>query len=374
MTKNREYQMCSLSVMDTTDPDIVFDDKGVCNHYISAKEKLDGITFESNQTRDLELEKIVNKIKTKGRNKKYDCVIGLSGGVDSSYLAYKVKKMGLRPLAVHLDNGWNSELAVKNIETIVTKLEIDLYTHVIDWEEFRSLQSAFLKAGVVDLEMLSDNAIVVSIYRIMKKYKINTFLIGSNLASESIMPQSWLYQPKYDSLNIRSIYKKFGNRMKLKTFPLLSLYEYIRYHYFNAHNAIALLDYMDYNKPQVLRFLEEELDYKPYPGKHYESKITRFYQAYILPVKYNIDKRKAHLSSLIVSKQISREEALEELKKPLFQSDLEKENDIDFFCKKMRISREEFNIIIKSDRVKHHFYSSYQKWHLWLRDLIKGKN
>ena len=131
---------------------------------------------------------------------------------------------------------------------------------------------------------------------------------------------------------------------------------------------------MDYNKPQVLRFLEEELDYKPYPGKHYESKITRFYQAYILPVKYNIDKRKAHLSSLIVSKQISREEALEELKKPLFQSDLEKENDIDFFCKKMRISREEFNIIIKSDRVKHHFYSSYQKWHLWLRDLIKGKN
>ena len=213
--------MCSLSVMDTTDPDIVFDDKGVCNHYISAKEKLDGITFESNQTRDLELEKIVNKIKTKGRNKKYDCVIGLSGGVDSSYLAYKVKKMGLRPLAVHLDNGWNSELAVKNIETIVTKLEIDLYTHVIDWEEFRSLQSAFLKAGVVDLEMLSDNAIVVSIYRIMKKYKINTFLIGSNLASESIMPQSWLYQPKYDSLNIRSIYKKFGNRMKLKTFSFI---------------------------------------------------------------------------------------------------------------------------------------------------------
>lgn len=374
MINERRHQVCTYCVMDTTDVDIVFDEKGVCNHCKNAKEKLDTITFENNQFRDLALEKIVNKIKAKGRNKKYDCVIGLSGGVDSSYLAYKVKEMRLRPLAVHLDNGWNSELAVKNIETIVNKLEIDLYTHVIDWEEFRELQSAFLKAGVVDLEMLSDNAIVVSIYRVMKKYKINTFLIGSNLASESIMPSSWLYQPKYDSLNIKTIYKKFGNRMKLKTFPLLSMYEYIRYHYFKAHNSVALLDYMDYNKAEVLDFLQRELGYKPYPGKHYESMITRFYQAYILPTKYNIDKRKAHFSSLIASEQISRAEAINELKKSLFTSDLEKENEIDFFCKKMRISREEFDGIIKSDRVEHHFYSSYQKRHLWLRDLIKGKN
>lgn len=373
MTKDREYQMCSRCVMDTTDPDIVFDDKGVCNHCKSAEAKLEKITFESIEKRDSEFNDIVENIKEQGKGKKYDCIIGLSGGVDSSFLAYKVKKLGLRPLAVHLDNGWNSELAVKNIETIVTKLDIDLFTHVIDWEEFRDLQVAFVKSGVVDLEMLSDNAIVVSVYRIMKKYNIKTFLIGTNIATESIMPRKWFYVPKYDSLNIKFIYKKFGSGKKLKTFPMLNLLEYIWFHYFKSHSSVALLDYMDYNKPEVLSFLQEELDYKPYPGKHYESKITRFYQAYILPVKYNIDKRKAHLSSLIVSEQISREKAIEELKKPLFKSDLEKENEIDFFCKKMTINRNEFDEFMSSDRIEHHSYKSYYKYHINLRKLLKGQ-
>lgn len=371
MKKDRKYQMCSRCVMDTTDRDIVFDDDGVCNHCKEGEEKLDKITFESNQARDRELEKIVDKIKANGRNKKYDCIIGLSGGVDSSYLAYKVKELGLRPLAVHLDNGWNSELAVKNIETIVTKLGIDLYTHVIDWEEFRDLQIAFIKSGVVDLEMLSDNAIVVSVYRIMKKYNIETFLIGTNMATESIMPNSWFYTPKYDSLNIKDIYKKFGSGRKLKTFPMLNAVEYVSYHYNRSHNSIALLDYMDYNKPQVLDFLQKELDYKPYPGKHYESKITRFYQAYILPVKFNIDKRKAHLSSLIVSEQTSRDKALQELQKPLFVSDLEKENEIEFFCKKLMISRGEFDDIMRAEPTRHHDFKSYFKMHLKLRKVVK---
>lgn len=371
MKKDRKYQICSRCVMDTTDPDIVFDGEGVCNHCKGAEEKLEKITFESTEMRDLDLEKIVNKIKENGKNSQYDCVIGLSGGVDSSYLAYKVKELGLRPLAVHLDNGWNSELAVKNIETIVTKLEIDLFTHVIDWEEFRDLQIAFIKSGVVDLEMLSDNAIVVSVYRIMKKYKIKTFLIGTNIATESIMPNSWFYTPKYDSLNIKHIYKKFGSGRKLKTFPMLNGAEYVNFHYNKSHNSIALLDYMDYNKPEVLKFLQNKLDYKPYPGKHYESKITRFYQAYILPIKYNIDKRKAHLSSLIVANQIKREEALKELEKPLFKSDLEKENEIEFFCKKLMISRREFDDIMKAKPKRHHDFKSYFKMHLKLRNVVK---
>lgn len=369
--REKNYQMCSRCVMDTTDPDIVFDENGVCNHCKSAEEKLKRITFNTTAEREKALNQIIDKIKKEGKGKKYDCVIGLSGGVDSSYLAYKVVELGLRPLAIHLDNGWNSELAVQNIETIVNKLKIDLYTYVIDWEEFRDLQLAFLRAGVVDLEMLSDNAIVVSIYRIMKKYKIKTFLIGTNIATESIMPKSWYYSLKYDSLNIRSIYKRFGNGIKLKTFPMLNLVEFIKYRYFNAHNSISLLNYIDYNKPIALKFLQKELGYKPYPGKHYESRITRFYQAYILPTKFNIDKRKAHLSSLIVSGQITREEAIEELKKPLFGSELEKENEIDYFCKKMMISREEFENIMTSTPKSHYDFRSYGGYHIKLVKIIK---
>ncbi len=358
--------------MDTTDPDIVFDENGVCNHCKEAEKKLAKISFDTEEEREKELNRIIEKIKSEGKGKKYDCVIGLSGGVDSSYLAYKVKELGLRPLAVHLDNGWNSELAVQNIETIVNKLGIDLYTHVIDWEEFRDLQSAFLKAGVVDLEMLSDNAIVVSVYRVMKKYKIKTFLIGTNIATESIMPKSWFYTPKYDSLNIKSIYKAHGNGRKLKTFPMLNIFEYVMYHYFGGHSSIPLLDYLDYNKPDALELLQKKLDYKPYPGKHYESMITRFYQAYILPEKFNIDKRKAHLSSLIISGQITREKALEELKTPLFESELEKENEIEFFCKKMLITREEFDKIMNSEPVAHDNYKSYRNLYKSLRKLLKN--
>jgi len=356
--------------MDTTDPNIVFDKNGFCNHCKKADKKLELITFNSNEQRNLELKKNVERIKEEGKRRQYDCIIGLSGGVDSSYLAYKVKEIGLRPLAIHLDNGWNSELAVQNIETIVNKLEIDLYTHVIDWEEFRDLQLAFLKSGVVDLEMLSDNAIVVSVYRIMKRYKISTFLIGTNVVTESIMPRSWFYVPKYDSLNIKSIYKKFGNGKRLKTYPMLKTLEYIRYHYFKSHNSLALLDYMDYNKPDVLKFLQSKLGYIPYPGKHYESMITRFYQSYILPTKYSIDKRKAHLSSLIVSKQIDKNQALKELETPLFNSELDKENEIVFFCKKMQISLDEFECIMKSQPVSHHEYQAFHKFHLLVRNIF----
>lgn len=371
--KEREYQICTRCVMDTTDVDIVFDEGGVCNHCKDADRRLQSVTFDTEKQRDEALDAIVSEIKKAGKGKKYDCVIGVSGGVDSSYLAYQTKQLGLRPLAIHLDNGWNSEMAVKNIESIVNKLEIDLYTHVIDWEEFRDLQAAFFRSGVVDLEMLSDNAIVVSVYRVMRKYGIKHFLIGTNMATESIMPTSWLYTPKFDSLNIRDIYRKYGNGLKLKTFPILNVFEYISYRYFNGHRSVAPLDFMYYNKPEALEFLKDELEYRPYPGKHYESKITRFYQAYILPVKYNIDKRKAHLSSLIVSGQTTRAEALTELKKPLFPSELEKENDIEFFCKKLLLSREEFDRIMQSPRVEHHAFRSYHKMHLKLAKWVKGK-
>jgi N-acetyl sugar amidotransferase len=357
--------------MDTTDPDIVFDNNGICNHCKEAENKLRTIQFDSLNLKEKELKKIVEKLKREGKNQKYDCVIGLSGGVDSSYLAYKVKEMGLRPLAVHLDNGWNSELAVKNIENIINTLKIDLFTYVIDWEEFKALEVAYFRSGVIDLEMLSDNAIVVSIYKTMKKYNIKTFFIGTNIETESVMPQKWFFTPKYDSLNIRSIYKKFGNGVRLKTFPMLNLFEYIRFHYFKTHNSVALLNYMEYNKAKALKVLQEKVNYIPYPGKHYESRITRFYQSYILPKKYNVDKRKAHLSSLIASGQISRDEALKQLTIPLFNSELELKNEIDYFCKKLGISDIEFQKIMKSKPVSHFDFPSYYGIHRKVAKTIK---
>lgn len=365
----REYQICNRCVMDTTDPDIIFDENGYCNHCTNAIKRLNEIYFIEPEVKKQKLDEIVNKIKLEGKNKKYDCIIGLSGGVDSSYLAYLVvKELGLRPLAVHLDNAWDSELAVKNIDNIVNKLSIDLYTYVINWEEFRDLQVAFLQSGVVDLEMLSDNAIVVSIFNLKKKYKIKNFIDGTNISSESIMPQSWYYSPKYDSCNIKSIYKKFGNNIKLKTYPMLSFWEYIAYHYFKKGKSIALLNYINYDKNTAKKILINEYCWRDYGGKHYESKITHFYQAYLLPKKFNIDKRKAHLSSLICSGQISREIALQELAIPLYDP-VKLNEDIAYFKKKIGLMNDVYLNIIMDKPHKHFDYSAYHKIH----NLVTGK-
>jgi len=358
----RKYQICSYCVMDTTDTLIEFDDNGRCNHCKSAVKKVEQITFRSERERGNKFNEIVAKIKQSGADKQYDCVIGLSGGVDSSYLAYIVKKAGLRPLAIHLDNGWNSELAVQNIENIVKKLGIDLFTYVIDWEEFRDLQLAYLKASVIDIEVLSDNAIVVSIYRLMKEHGIKYFLIGSNFAAESIMPLTWLYVPKYDSLNIRSIYKRFGSGRVLKTYPLLSFKEYIHYRYFNDENNIPLLNYVPYVKADALGILKNEFGWRDYGGKHYESKITQFYQAYILPAKFNVDKRRAHLSSLICSGQVTREEALKELEKPLYDP-IKLKEDKEYFIKKLEIDEKGFEEIMALPIKAHSDYPSYEGMH-----------
>jgi N-acetyl sugar amidotransferase len=362
--------MCTMCVMDTTDPDIVFDEHGVCNHCKAARKKLIETTFKTEEERKEHLNGVVDKIKKSGKGKKYDCIIGLSGGVDSSYLAYiVVKELGLRPLAVHVDNGWDSELGVKNIENLVKKLNIDLYTWVIDWEEFRDLQKAYLKASVIDIEVLSDNAIVIAIDKLLKIHKIRYFLIGHNYQAESIMPSGWLYFPKYDSLNIKTIYKKFGSGKKLRTYPLLSFFGYIRYRYFNKTIAENILDLVPYKKELAVRKLNEDFGWRDYGGKHYESKITQFYQAYILPVKYNVDKRKAHLSSLICSNQVSRDEAIDQLKHPLYDSKL-LEEDKDYFIKKLNLTEEEFNSIMNS-RVRSHFeFSSYQKIHNQIAKFI----
>ena len=354
--------------MDTTDPEISFDQNGVCNHCHTADKKLNSIFYTDEAKRDLELKRYVEIIKESGKGKKYDCVIGLSGGVDSSYLASVVKELGLRPLAVHIDNGWNSELAVKNIENIITRLDIDLHTHVIDWEEFRDLQLSFLKASVVDLEMLSDNAIQLGVYRVARKYGVTYFVDGTNYAAESIMPGSWFYVPKYDSLNIRSIFRRFGSGRRLKTFPVASLREYILFMYLKKFNNISLLNYVPYQKKEAQKLLIDKFDWRDYGGKHYESRITKFYQAYILPQKFNIDKRKAHLSSLICSKQITREQALEELNIPLYNAE-DLEVDREFFLKKLQLTETEWEQIMGAAPKPHLDFPAYYGFHLKLAKL-----
>jgi len=357
--------------MDTTDPDIQFDAQGVCTYVSQYETIFSQLTIPESQ-RDSRLQEIVKKIKQAGVGKPYDCIIGLSGGVDSTYVALVVKRLGLRALAVHLDNGWNSELAVSNIENIVKRLDFDLITHVIDWEEFKDLQLAYLKASVVDIEALTDNAILVAINRISKKFGIHYFISGSNLATEFVMPKTWFYDLKYDSLNIKAIHRKFGKNKNLKTYPIFSFWEYLLYRYYKKEaTTIALLNYVPYIKKDVIPVIEQELGWRNYGGKHSESKFTQFYQNYILPRKFNVDKRKAFFSTLILSGQMTRDEALIELQKPIQQA-AHLENDIQYVVKKFNITRAEFDEIMSSAPKPHDHYRSFQNYHEQLRRLIKN--
>ncbi|MGX5820035.1 N-acetyl sugar amidotransferase [Chitinophaga lutea] len=364
---NTEYRICSRCVMDTSDPEITFDSQGHCNHCTGSIARLEAM--RRNHTPEA-LERIIAEIKEAGKNNEYDCIIGISGGVDSSYLAWLVKReFGLRPLAIHLDNGWNSELAVKNIENIVKKLDIDLFTWVINWEVFRELQLAFLSSSVIDLEMLSDNAIVASIYKLAKEKNIKYFLDGVNIETESIMPETWYNSLKVDSLNIRSIYKKHGSKVPLKTYPLLSFFDFYRFLKGDL-KQYSLLNYIDYNKVKAKELIQRELDWKDYGGKHFESRITQFYQAYILPQKYGVDKRRAHLSSLICSGQISRDEALAELERPLYTPS-KMEEDKAFFIKKLGLTPARFEEIMNTPATPHDAYPSYKAR---MHRLIRIKN
>lgn len=361
----RQYTICKRCVMDTSDPEIAFNSEWYCNHCSNLLADYKLYYADPKKNKDA-LSAMMNLVKKEGHGKKYDCIIGLSGGVDSSYLAYcLVKDYGLRPLAVHVDNGWNSEEAVSNINNLTSKLNIDLVTHVIDWEEFKELQKAFLKASVVDLELLSDHAISVVTSKIAKKHEIKYFLIGANYQTESILPPTWFYSDKQDSANIKDIYSKYGRGKKLKTYPLLNFLEYA---FFNLKYGKWLmpLSLMTYDKNTAKQILVREMDWKDYGGKHHESFITKFYQTYILPVKFNVDKRRAHFSNLIAIGQLSREEALNLLKKEVYNSQ-NIQNDIEYFCKKLEISREEFDSIMREPRKEHSEFKTYKhrKKKLW---------
>ncbi|MBS1946951.1 MAG: N-acetyl sugar amidotransferase [Bacteroidetes bacterium] len=330
------------------DPDISFDSNGVCNYYHEYKKAEESLPH--GRAAEEQLAQLVQKIKTSGKDKRYDCLIGLSGGVDSTYVAYLVKQLGLRPLAVHLDNGWDSELAVKNVENIITKLGFDLYTLVVNWEEFKDIQLAYLRASVVDIEVVSDHAIFATMYKLAKQHKTGFIISGTNVVTEYIMPPGWLYQ-KMDFANLKDIHTQFG-KLKLKTYPSFDFKKHVYYSAVLKLSPISILNYVPYNKKEVKEIIAKELGWRDYGGKHYESVFTKFYQAYILPEKFKIDKRKAHLSTLICSGQMTKEEALQELEKPLYNSH-ELKADKEYVLKKFGLSEKAFDDIMKLPIRKH---------------------
>lgn len=354
-----QYQQCSFCVMDTTDPEIEFFEDG-CTYCKRYKENIPQLPQFQSNSKDL-LNDLVAKIKNAGKHKKYDCLIGLSGGVDSSYVAYYVKNiLGLRPLALHLDNGWNDELAVHNIEKILRKLDIDLWTEVLDWDEFRSLQMAFLKASVPDCEIPTDHAIVAALYKIAHHFNIKYILVGNNLVTESIMPHTWS-RGHGDWMYISNINKKHGTS-KLKTFPHYNFLQSKWRDKFSSIKKERILSYINFNKTHAAKILNEELDWQPYSGKHHESVYTKFYQTYWLPQKFGYDKRKGHLSALVCAGQMTREDALDELKKSPI-SDEETQNLKEYIADKFDITIQQLEEWFKQPNRSFFNFSSYK--HCW---------
>lgn len=349
--------ICSRCVMDTTDPDIVFDHEGICSHCRRYLDLVRNHLFTGEDGRR-RLDSIVDAIKAEGIGKRYDCLIGVSGGVDSTFVAYKVKQLGLRPLAVHLDNGWDSELAVQNIERTLKTLEIDLYTHVIDWEEFKDIQVSFLKAGTPDSEIPTDHAIFALLHHTARRKGIKTIIWGFNVRTESHLPVAWS-QGHWDWKYIQSVHRQFG-KQSIKTFPHLGFASFLGW-YARTQRQLSLLDYVDYVKKDALKILERELGWKYYGGKHYESVYTRFYQGYILPRRFGFDKRKTHLSSLICSGEITREQALEELKAETYPADLQAQ-DREYVIKKLDLTETTFDELMNSPRKCFLDYPSYYKF------------
>jgi N-acetyl sugar amidotransferase len=340
--------------MDTSDGDIVFDENGVCHYCLKTEDLLKSLPQTDDVASQL-LNETVNEIKEYGRNKEYDCLLGISGGVDSSYVAYLAHKHGLKPLVVHFDNGWNSELAVENINRIVDKCGWDLSTYVIDWPEFRDLQRAFFKASVIDIELLTDHAIKASMYKIAKKNNIKYILAGDNTALESFLPRSWNWR-KFDLRNIKAIQKRFGQK-KLKTFPTMGYFKQRWYKAFTDFKFVPILNKTRFINDDAIKTLEDEFGWKYYGGKHYESLFTKFYQAYVLPQKFGVDKRRAHLSSLIRCGQLSKDEALKKLSKKLYD-ELTLQNEKTYVLKKLGFSDDEFEKIMTTPVKRHDEYPS----------------
>lgn len=354
MSKIIECSRCVLT--NKVDPFIVFEPSGLCNH-CQRYDKLLSTRVASPGNRKIELNKLVNKIKAAGRGHEYDCLVGVSGGVDSTFVAYKAKKLGLRPLAVHFDNGWNSELAVENIRKTLAALEIDLITHVVDWQEFRDLQLSFLKASVPDGEIPTDHGIDAFVWREAERLGIKYILSGMNFATESFSNPNWAYGHS-DWKYINAVHKRFGET-RLRTFPHFNFIYLFYINFVRRVRIVSLLNYIEYNKDAAKELLKRDLAWTDYGGKHFESIYTRFFQGVVLPQKFDIDKRYGHFSDLINAGQMSKEKAKLLLALPTYDTKLQRE-DRAYVVKKLRLSEEQFeNIMSLPNRTFRDYPNSY---------------
>lgn len=343
----RKYQRCTSCVMDTTDSKIVFDENGVCDYCNDYHQNI--LPSWSAKLADTTLlERTAEEIKRNTQGQKYNCIIGLSGGVDSSYLCYVAKElMGLNPLCYVCDTGWNLKVADENIKRIVDALELDVYTETVNWEEMRDLQLAFLRSQVPYQDLPQDHAIFAGLYNYAVSHGIKYVLTGANSATECIRPPiEWVYQN--DLRLIKDIHRRFGT-VKLKTFPLCSMVKYrLYYPIVKGMKRVAPLDMVEYDKEKVKAFLAERFGWEAYANKHYEDVFTRFYEGYYLPHKFGYDKRKCYLSNEILVGTKTREEALEELESPGYDAQTMRE-DLEYIAGKLGITPEEFEALIAGE-------------------------
>ena len=353
----RQYQICTNCVMDTTDSKITFDNKGVCDHCNTYYSDILP-NWHTDERGDLALKKIVKKLKKEGKGKDFDCLMGMSGGIDSSYLLYvMVEKYGLKPLVFHVDAGWNSQIAVNNIERLVDGLGLDLYTEVINWEEIKDLQLAFFKSGVSHIDTPQDHSFFATMYKFASKHKIKNILTGGNYSTECVRnPLEWMYYQS-DSIQLKDIYKQHGTG-KLKDYPITNiLWHKIYLPYVKKIKLIRPLDFIPYNKDEAMQLLVDKFGYQKYPQKHFESRFTRFYESYWLPKKFGFDTRKVQYSSLILTNQMTREEALERLLKPAYDPKTIKQ-DFEYIATKLGISTKELQSYMDAPNKTYKDYKS----------------
>jgi N-acetyl sugar amidotransferase len=357
MSHNKK--ICAQCVMDETDPGITFDENGVCDHCITFSKKIKPFWNNSSGNK-LKINEIADKIRKDGAGHDYDCIVGMSGGIDSSYLVHLVKKeLNLRPLVFHVDAGWNSQEAVNNIEKIVDGLELELFTEVINWEEIKDLQLAFFKSGVPHIDTPQDHAFFATMYKYASKHGVKHILTGGNYSTECIRnPLDWMYYQS-DSTQIRDIHKKFGT-LPLNTYPLTNiLWHKVYLPYFKGIKVLRPLDYLDYNKKDAIELLVKEYGYQTYPQKHFESRFTKFYEGYWLPVRFGFDTRKVQFSSLILTNQMTRSEALDKLATPSFDA-ATIEREFEYIADKLEISKEELQSYLDMPKKTHRDYKSQQ--------------
>ena len=339
-TEKRDYQICTNCIMDTSDSRIKFDTHGICDHCNDFKTNVKP-NWNVNEASRRELSNIIENIKKDGQGKDFDCILGLSGGVDSSYMLHvAVKEFGLRPLVFHVDGGWNSELAVHNIQMLVEKLGLDLYTEVINWEEMKDFQLAFFKSGVPHIDIPQDHAFVATLYNFAYKYNIKYILNGGNISTECVRnPMEFMYYGT-DMIHIRDILNKYGT-IKMETYPFSSVLRHKFYlRYIKGVKVVKSLNYMPYIKSEALKLLENEYGWKPYPQKHFESRFTKFFESYWLPERFGFDTRRIQFSSLILTGQMNREDAIEILKRPAYNPDTI-EDEFNFIATKLGIKSQE---------------------------------